>query len=312
MDIDDDLVHALQEDGRVSVQDLSRRLGVSRATVATRLQTMFDSGAVRVVAAVDPGFLGQHVLAHLMISAAGPARPIAAALAAYEQAVLVSAVGGAPDLIAEVRSGSRAELHDLVRAIRAIPTVTAVETHVYSSVIKGLLVSGHQGETTIDDIDVALIEQLQRDGRTSFRALGDAVRLSPSSVAVRVRRLIDNRVIRISTVETRTVTQRQLPLGIGIVLRGDDDTVVEYLTQRRGVDFAARVIGRFDVLATLLERSSEALLQIMEDLRAMAGVGHVEAWVHLSVQKEDYSRTITEPALRTIRALRNPTNSPYA
>lgn len=292
MDIDDELVHALQENGRISVQDLSRRFGVSRATVAARLQTLFESGAVRVVAAVDPGFLGQHVIAHLMISADGPVGPIAEALVEYEQAVLVSAVGGAPDLIAEIRVGSHTELHDMVRTIRAIPTVTAVQTHVYASVIKGFLVSGHQGETAIDDIDVAIIEQLQRDGRTSFRALGDRVRLSPSSVSARVRRLIDHRVIRISTVEARSVTQRQLPLGIGIVLRDDDDAVVEYLTQRRGVDFAARVTGRFDVLATLLERSSAALLQIVEDLRSMAGVGHVEAWVHLSIVKEDYSRAI--------------------
>ncbi|MEV4668938.1 Lrp/AsnC family transcriptional regulator [Microbacterium sp. LWO12-1.2] len=292
MDFDAELIRALQEDGRASIRSLALRLGQSRAAVAARLRSMLDDRTVRVVAAVDPVFLGQHVLAHVSIRTDGTVEAVAEHLRDMHETVLVSAVGGSHDLVTEVRLGSMEELHDLLAQIRAITGVLDINTIIYSTVVKGFFVSEYHGDVTLDGIDEALIEQLQADGRTSFRALGEAVRLSPSAVATRVQRLIDGGVIKISAVEARGLAHRQLSMGVGLNLDHDDESVIEALRTGQGVDFAARTLGRFDAVATLVEPSAGALYASLERLRALPGVTRIEAWLHLAVLKEDYARTL--------------------
>lgn len=292
MDFEAELIRELQVDGRASIHSLAVRLGQSRAAVSTRLHAMLADGTVRVVAAVDPVFLGQHVLAHVSIRTRGAVEPVAQHLRGLAETVLVSAIGGTYDLVAEVRVGSMPALHELLAQLRALPLVADISTLVYTDVVKGFFVSEYRGGITIDAIDTALIEQLQRDGRTSYRALGEMVRLSPSAVTTRVQRLIDVGVIKISAVEARGLAHRQISMGVGLSLTGDDEGVVEALRTWRGVDFAARTLGRFDAVTTLVEPSAGALYASLERIRALSGVARTEAWFHLAVLKEDYARTL--------------------
>ncbi|MEW2009182.1 MULTISPECIES: Lrp/AsnC family transcriptional regulator [unclassified Microbacterium] len=292
MDFDAELIRALQEDGRASILSLAERVGQSRAIVAARLRTLLSDRTVRVVAAVDPVFLGQHVLAHVSIRTDGAVEVVAEHLRDMSETVLVSAVGGAHDIVTEVRVGSMSELHDLLARIRGSAGVLDINTIIYSTVIKGFFVSEYHGGVTLDGIDEALIEHLQSDGRMSFRALGEQVRLSPSAVATRVQRLIDAGVIKISAVEARGLAHRQLSMGVGMTLGDDDEAVIDELRRGRGVDFAARTLGRFDAVATLVEPSAGALYASLERLRALPGVTRIEAWLHLAVLKEDYARTL--------------------
>lgn len=292
MDFDAELIRALQEDGRASILSLAERVGQSRAVVAARLRTLLSDRTVRVVAAVDPVFLGQHVLAHVSIRTDGAVEVVAEHLRDMSETVLVSAVGGAHDIVTEVRVGSMSELHGLLARIRGSAGVLDINTIIYSTVIKGFFVSEYHGGVTLDAIDEALIEHLQSDGRMSFRALGEQVRLSPSAVATRVQRLIDAGVIKISAVEARGLAHRQLSMGVGMTLGDDDEAVIDELRRGRGVDFAARTLGRFDAVATLVEPSAGALYASLERLRALPGVTRIEAWLHLAVLKEDYARTL--------------------
>lgn len=296
MDFDAELVRALQEDGRASIQSLAQRLGLPRAAVSSRLRAMLARGEVRVVAAVDPSFLGQHVLAHVSIRSEGTVEPVAQQLRAMRESVLVSAVGGAHDVVAELRVASTDALEERLERIRALEGVASISTLVYTTVVKGFFVSDYRGELSIDEIDEALIELLQRDGRTSYRALGESVRLSPSAVTTRVQRLVDGGVIKISAVEARGLAHRQLSMGVGLSMRGDDAAMVEALRAWRGVDFAARTIGRFDLIATLVEPSAGALYASLERIRSHPGVAHAESWLHLAVLKEDYARTLRPAA----------------
>jgi len=295
MDFDAELIRALQEDGRSSIHALAGRLGQSRAAVSARLRAMLSDGTVRVVAAVDPVFLGQHVLAHVSIRTDGDVERVAEQLRGLAETVLVSAVGGVYDLVTEVRLSSMAALHRLLARIRAMPNVVEINTLIYSKVIRGFFVSEYHGGITIDAIDTALIEQLQRDGRANFRALGEAVRLSPSAVATRVQRLVDGGVIKVSAVEARGLAHRQLSMGVGLNLAGADDALLTALQSWRGVDFAAKTLGRFDAIMTLVEPSPGALFASLERIRAVPGVVHTESWLHLAVLKEHYARTLRTP-----------------
>ena len=69
---------------------------------------------------------------------------------------------------------------------------------------------------TLDDVDLRLLEALQRDGRTGWAELGRTVGLSASATAERVRRLEEAGVI---TGYTCTVDPDKLGLPIAALVR---------------------------------------------------------------------------------------------
>lgn len=296
MDDDAELVRVLQQDGRAAVQEIARLIGRPRAAVAARLNTLLREGRVRVVAAVAPAVLGQRLLAHVSIRVDGPTGAVATHLTERPETVLVSAIGGRYDLVAEVRCPSMDALSRFLAGVREVPHVAELNVVQYLSIIRGFFVSRYLGGVHIDPVDIALIEMLQQDGRRSFQSLGTAVRLSPSAVAARVRRLERAGVIKISAVEIGGPARRQLSMGVGINLRGArPDALYEQIMAMSGVEFAAVTVGRFDVVVTLVGSTTTSLYENLEQIRATGGVAGLECWQHLSVLKEDYTRTLRIP-----------------
>ena len=289
--LDESLVRHLREDGRASIRDLASALGVSRDLVSQRLRLLSERDGLRVVAALDPGFAGHHVLTHAMVEIEGPARPIAGAIADHPSTVFVSMTSGPMPIIFESRHADTPALHALLDQVRSIPGVRRVCVTTYVRIIKGFFVAEERGEIVVDALDTALISELQRDGRMSYTALANTVHLSPSSVRARVKRLIDAGAIRISTITSGRLTRTRLAIGLGITVRGDASAVANALTSAQTVDFAARAHGGFDFVATIVGTSVAELLATIEELRGVPEVGSVESWTHYDIIKESYERS---------------------
>lgn len=80
---------------------------------------------------------------------------------------------------------------------------------------------------TLDELDLAILEALQEDGRISFADLGRRVSLSPAGVLARVRRLEREDVIQ--GYEVR-LNRRKLGLGlvchVGVLLKSHDPELI--------------------------------------------------------------------------------------
>ncbi|QUW19729.1 AsnC family transcriptional regulator [Agrococcus sp. Marseille-Q4369] len=289
--IDAALTRALQADGRASISELAATVGASRDLVSQRLQRLHRDG-LRVVAALDPGVVGHHVLVHTMLAVDGPVRPVAQLVAELPDAVFVSMTSGALPLVVESRHGSVTELHEALDGMRGLPTVRRVRVTTYAEVLKGFFVSKRRDEVVLDELDRALIAQLQQDGRASYRALADAVHLSPSSARARVHRLIDAGVLRISAIQAGGPSPNRLAIGIGITAIGGTAPIRDYLLGSAAIDFAARSHGVFDFIATVSGPASAPLLDVIEELRSIEQVSALESWSHYDVIKEDYARTL--------------------
>lgn len=290
--LDGGLIRALQEDGRASIHDLAARLGVSRDFVSQRLRLLTEQEGLRVVAALDPGFAGHHVLVHATLDVDGPAGPVAALLSRLPDTVLVSLVSGSSPLVFESRHGDVSELHEMLDQVRAIPAVRQIHVTTYVEVLKGFFVAHSRDDMALDRMDYELISILQGNGRTSYRELSDAVHLSPSSVRARVHKLIEGGVIRISAIKAGGLSRNRLAIGVGISARDDVSTIRDYITASPAIDFAARTHGNHDFIATIVGTSSTAVLRVIEELRALPEVGSLESWAHLDIVKEDYTRTL--------------------
>lgn len=94
--LDERLIGALQEDGRMTNMALARRFGVSEALVRQRLKRLFESKEIRACAIADARTMGLNIVALVRIAAAsGEIGPIQAKLKALRAVNTVFLTTGA-------------------------------------------------------------------------------------------------------------------------------------------------------------------------------------------------------------------------
>ncbi len=103
-DLNREIIKLLQQDGRLPYKDIARTLDVSEGTIRNRVQSMKQSGALKIVALADPMAIRYQADAMIGIKVASPATPrtVATRLAAHGEVVYVLWVSGRYDLLIEV------------------------------------------------------------------------------------------------------------------------------------------------------------------------------------------------------------------
>ncbi len=103
-DLNQSIIKLLQEDGRMPYKDVARALDVSEGTIRNRVQSMKQSGLLKIVALADPMAVKYKADAMIGIKVASPATPkqVAERLAKFSEVVYVIWVSGRYDLLIEV------------------------------------------------------------------------------------------------------------------------------------------------------------------------------------------------------------------
>ena len=141
----------------------------------------------------------------------------------------------------------------------------------------------------LDDTSKRIIEQLQEDGRRPYAAIGKAVGLSEAAVRQRVQRLIDSGVMQIVAVTDPVQVGFARQALIGVRVSGDIGPVADALVAMPEVDYVVITAGSFDLLAEVVARNDDHLLEILKRIRAVPGVTTTEAFVYLKLRKQTYS-----------------------
>jgi DNA-binding Lrp family transcriptional regulator len=298
VDIDEQIFSLLQDDGRASYSAMAQRIGVSRTAITARVDALMADGSLRVVSATHPDFLGLHSISHVSIQTDGPSDPVVEALSSWPAVVLVLGVGGIHNLVVEIRLPNQVDLYATIGRIRSLPGVLTVNTLVYVDVVKGIFMPRHAlpENVKVDDVDLQLMRRLEQDGRMSYRDLAPLLGLSPSAVRNRVNYLLENHVIRIGAAHNRRGRTRNVATGLGVNLRGDGASVLDVMATLPGIEFLARTIGRFDLVATLAADSAATLRNLIDRLRQVDDVVKIESWMHLEVFKEKYEWPVPDAA----------------
>jgi len=103
-DLNRSIIKMLQQDGRLPYKDIARALKVSEGTIRNRVQSMKQSGALKIVALADPMAIRYEADAMIGIKVASPATPrdVAQRLSEHAEVVYVLWVSGRYDLLIEV------------------------------------------------------------------------------------------------------------------------------------------------------------------------------------------------------------------
>lgn len=299
------IVAILRRDGRIPYSDIARELGTSRENVATRVNPLLESGQLRVVAGLHPLALGLKVSAHLSIKVSGDVRPVAEMLDRMEAPVFISISAGAYQIIMETRQPTMADLGNQISMIRALLGVLDVQVLLYERVLSSFFLGEEPESLTceFDDTDIELISLLQADGRKGYADLASEVGLSVSGCRTRVLRLLESRVIQIGAIKQRSDMTDDFMFGIGISANGNLREVTQLLESDLGLEFMARTVGRYDVVATVSFSSLRDFNQLISRLRALKSVTYCEQWLHVQIVRERYERPLrsfrSEEALAT-------------
>lgn len=137
-ELDENIIAALRDNGRIATRDLARVVGVKEATVRAHLRRLEDHNVVRVVAMRDLTALGYDCLSAVGVQVRGrPAADVAAELSKLEQIITVAVAIGTHDLEVQVVARDLRELDELLTGVIAkVPGVDQLFPSVALKVMK--------------------------------------------------------------------------------------------------------------------------------------------------------------------------------
>jgi Lrp/AsnC family transcriptional regulator, regulator for asnA, asnC and gidA len=137
-DVDRSIIGELQDDGRRPFREIARSVGVSEATVRSRMRRLDEAGALRIVAFADPLKLGNAELALLFLRVENDRHdPVIAELEQLPEVSYLSSILGRWDICAQVVVRDTAALESLVRSsVGGIDGVLEVESLLETRVHK--------------------------------------------------------------------------------------------------------------------------------------------------------------------------------
>lgn len=131
-ELDEKLIRLLRHNARRSISDLAIDLGVSRATVRTRMEKLERNGGIlgyTVILRADAVELPVRGIMMIAIEGRVTDRVIAA-LGVFPEISSIHTTNGRFDLIVELGAATLAEFDGVLRRIRLVPGITASETNL--------------------------------------------------------------------------------------------------------------------------------------------------------------------------------------
>ncbi|MGW2746490.1 Lrp/AsnC family transcriptional regulator [Streptomyces sp. NPDC001450] len=136
----------------------------------------------------------------------------------------------------------------------------------------------------MDEIDRAILRELQTDGRIAYADLGPKVGLSASAARQRLQRLLDSRTVQVVGVTDPMAMGGQAMALLGIGVDGDPRVVADALAERPEVVYSVLTSGGFDLFAEVVAPGPKDLLDFVNDVvRPIEGVREIQSFPYFGI-----------------------------
>ena len=142
----------------------------------------------------------------------------------------------------------------------------------------------------LDQLDRELIKELQNEGRKSYRDIGRMMGVSEGTIRKRVKRLQEQGVMKIRAVLDPRKFGYSVESIIAFQVRMSDwYDVVDLLVKKPNIRYLAYVTGRYDMIASVITRTTEELGQFMKDhIYSSTSILRAETFINLEVVKNPW------------------------
>jgi Lrp/AsnC family transcriptional regulator for asnA, asnC and gidA len=143
----------------------------------------------------------------------------------------------------------------------------------------------------LDDSDRKILRELQRDARTSFKAIAEDIGVSEATVFVRVKKLKEKGVLKgfLAVVDPKTVGRTLTAI---ILVRAQPKAFPGMLNALKKFDDIYEiydVTGEYYSILKVRTSGTEELSNIIDEIGAIDGVAGTETIIVLRTIKEDLS-----------------------
>jgi Lrp/AsnC family transcriptional regulator for asnA, asnC and gidA len=146
----------------------------------------------------------------------------------------------------------------------------------------------------LDEVDRALIEALQQNGRYSFRRIAAEVGVSEATIRSRYQRLGEDGILQVTAVTNPLGLGFDAMAMVGIRTSGSPEEVAAQVEQLEEADYVVVTAGQFDLLVEVVCVDRRHLLDVTNRIRAFPGVASTESFLYLELRKQLYDWGISE------------------
>lgn len=282
------LLDLLVADEKVTNRELATRLAVSESAVSIRLRRLVASGVLIFTALIDWETAGFEWFVICRIKTHGRApSDICADIRKLPQCEAVSLAVGAVDVLAYFLAQDRAEINHIADCLATIEGVVsigldlAIETATTELGRRLFLaidpppIRLPAPRIEIDDLDVAIMQELVADGRQSSRNISRHLKVAEGTVRARVNRLTRSGLVRVVAMVEPTA------VGLGgviasVCIRADRTKLRDAFSQLIKIPevvFGAICLGRWDLNVTVVCSDLRQLMDVVGlKLHAVDGV----------------------------------------
>lgn len=169
----------------------------------------------------------------------------------------------------------------------------------------------------MDEVDEAIVELLEHDGRMSHPAIARAVGTSRSGAAARVQRLLGSGQVEVRGVVHPAVLGQGALAYVTLTVQGPVAPVAAWVAEREDVPFVSLPTGRQVVLVEVRAGSTQEVDRAVTDLRSHPSVRAAEVLTYVEVVRDvvgptgDVDGDVDETDLTLLRALEEDGRASY-
>ena len=141
---------------------------------------------------------------------------------------------------------------------------------------------------SLDHVDQAIIEALQKNGRESFRRIAADVGVSEATIRARYARLCEDDILQVTAVTNPLGLGFDAQAMVGIRTAGAPEPVADEIAKWDEAGYVVVTAGQFDILVELVCADRRQLLDLTNRIRALDGVVSTESFLYLELWKQLY------------------------
>ena len=138
----------------------------------------------------------------------------------------------------------------------------------------------------MDEVDEAIVELLEADGRLTHREIARAIGLSRSTAATRVQRLLSSGQVVIRGAVHPAVLGRGALAHVSVSVHGPAGPVAAELARRDDVPFLSLTGGPHALVAEIRSASAGDVDAAVSELRSLPGVSGVDTLIYVEVMRD--------------------------
>ncbi|MER5185719.1 Lrp/AsnC family transcriptional regulator [Streptomyces sp. NPDC002896] len=140
----------------------------------------------------------------------------------------------------------------------------------------------------LDRIDLAVVRELQTDGRLTYETLAQRVGLSRPATRARVQRLLDSSAVRVVAVIHPAVRGLTASAHLSIDAHGEAERVAREIAAMPQAPFVTLTAGRRAIMTELRTAGYGELDRAIEQVRSLPGVSMVDPLIAIRHLKDPY------------------------